>query len=231
MANVLGKYGLVGLRDDERPGRPRRVTEDMLVALEKDLERAPNSARLLSARLLECTGLSVTFSTIKRWLKEQHWVWKRCRRSLKSKQNPQAFKEGQRVLDALQAKEMAGEIDLFYLDESGFSADACIPYVWQQPGKTLTLPANSSGHVNVIGLLSLQGTSFFRSIETTVTSTVITETMAEFIQSRPDDKLTVIVMGNAPIHRKAEREKSGTLVVGTCMGVVLATLLTRIESN
>jgi hypothetical protein len=63
----------------------------------------------------------VTFSTIKHCLKEHHWVWKRCRHRLKSKQNPAAFEEGQRVLNSLQTKEMAGEIDLFYLDESGFS--------------------------------------------------------------------------------------------------------------
>lgn len=208
------KQGLMALRDDAHPGRPRRMTEEMLVALEKDLEQAPNRARLLPARLQECTGLSVTFPTIKRWLKERHWVWKRCRRSLKSKQNPAAFKEGQRVLHALQTKEMAGEIDLFFLDESGFSADACIPYAWQRPGKTLALPANSSGRVNVIGLLSLQGTSFFRTVETTVTSAVIAETMAGFIQSRPADKLTVVVMDNAPIHRKAERENQALWLLG-----------------
>lgn len=208
------KQGLMGLRDDAHLGRPRRMTEEMLVALEKDLEQAPNRARLLPARLHECTGLSVTFPTIKRWLKERHWVWKRCRRSLKSKQNPAAFKEGQRVLNALQAKEVAGEIDLFYLDESGFSADACIPYAWQRPGKTLALPANSAGRVNVIGLLSLQGTSFFRTVETTVTSSVIAETIAGFIQSRPADKLTVVVMDNAPIHRKAERESQALWLLG-----------------
>ncbi len=45
--------------------------------------------------------------------------------SLKSIQNPAAFNEAQRVLSAFQTMELAGEIDLFYLDESGFSAGAC----------------------------------------------------------------------------------------------------------
>lgn len=198
--------GLLGLRDHERPGRPRRINETEWVELENELEQAPHRARLLPAQLHERTGKTVAFSTIKRWLKERHWVWKRCRRSLKTKQDPVAFEEGRRVLIALKTKEVAGEIDLFFLDESGFSADACIPYAWQPQGKTLALPVHSPGRVNAIGLVSLQGASYFHTVETTVTSAAITEAMAGFIRSRPAEKLTVVVMDNAPIHRKAERE-------------------------
>jgi len=206
--------GLMGLHDNAHPGRPRRITEEELVALEKDLEQAPHRARLLPSRFHERTGLTVTFPTIKRWLKERHWVWKRCRRSLKAKQEPAAFEEGQRVLNALQAKETAGEIDLFYLDESGFSADGCIPYAWQQQGKALALPANTTGRVNVVGLVSGQGESYFHTVETTVTSSVVAEAMADFIQSRSSDKLTVVIMDNAPVHRKAERENQAAWLLG-----------------
>ncbi|MCQ8106484.1 IS630 family transposase, partial [Methylomonas sp. SURF-2] len=160
------------------------------------------------------TGLTVTFPTIKRRLKERHWVWKRCRRSLKEKQDPAAFEEGQRVLNALQAKEVSGEIDLFYMDESGFNVDGCIPYAWQRQEKTLALPANTPGRVNVIGLMSRQGTSYFHSVETPVTSSVVAEAMAAFIQSRPANKLTVVIMDNAPVHRKAERENQATWLSG-----------------
>jgi transposase len=206
--------GLMGLHDDARPGRPRRVTEEELVALENELEQAPHHARLLASRLHERTGLTVTFSTIKRWLKARHWVWKRCRRSLKDHQEPAAFQEGQRVLKALQTREAAGEIELFYLDESGFSADACVPYAWQPRGKTRALPANTPGRVNVVGLVSRQGASYFHTVETTVTSAVVAEAMAGFIRSRPTDKLTVVIMDNAPPHRKAERENQADWLLG-----------------
>lgn len=198
--------GLLGLRDHDHLGGPHRINETELVELENELEQSPHRARLLPSRLHERTGKIVAFSTIKRWLKERHWVWKRCRRSLKAKQDPIVFKEGQRVLQTLKTQEAAGEIDLFFLDESGFRADACIPYAWQPQGKTLALPANSPGRVNAIGLLSLQGASYFHTVETTVTSATITEAMAGFIQTRRTEKLTVVVMDNAPIHRKAERE-------------------------
>jgi hypothetical protein len=36
--------------------------------------------------------------------------------------------EGQRVLKAFQEQEAAGNIEPFYLDESGFSSGSCVPY-------------------------------------------------------------------------------------------------------
>lgn len=125
-------------------------------------------------------------------------------------------KEEQRtLLEALQMQEVAGEIDLFYLDESGFSADACLPYAWQPQGKTLALPANTTGRLNVVGLVSRQGASYFHTVETTVTSTVISEVMTGFIQTRPaTNKLTVVIMDNAPLHRKAERESQAEWLLG-----------------
>lgn len=139
------------------------------------MEQALLRARLLPAQLHERT---VAFSTIERCLKERYWIWKRCRQSLKTKQDPVAFKEGRRVLIALKTKEVGDEINLFFLDESGFSANACIPYAWQPQGKTLALQVHSRGRVNAIGLVSRQGASYFHTVETTVTSAAITEAMA-----------------------------------------------------
>lgn len=117
-------------------------------------------------------------------------------------------------MNALQVKEASGEIDVFYMDESGFSVDGCIPYAWQPQGKTLELPANATGRVNVIGWVSRQGESYFHPVETTVTSSTVAEAMADFIQSRPTDKLTVVIMDNAPAHRKAERENQVAGLLG-----------------
>jgi len=173
--------GLMGLRDRAHPGRPRRGIEADVEALEADLERAPQHIQALPVRFHERTGKSISLATVKHWLKERHWVWKRCRRSVKAHCNPALFEQGRRVLKALQDKEADGDIELFYLDESGFSSGV-------------------SGRVNVIGLMNSQGAGYFHPVETTVTSATVAEVMAGFIQSRPDDKLTVAVMDNAPLH-------------------------------
>jgi transposase len=206
--------GLMGLRDRAHPGRPRRGTEADVAALEADLEKAPQHAHALPVRFHERTGKSVSLATVKRWLKERHWVWKRCRRSVKAHCDPAWFEQGRRVLKAFQDKEADGDIELFYLDESGFSSGSCVPYAWQKQGSTRALPANVPGRVNVIGLMNRQGTGYFYPVETTVTSATVAEAMAEFIQSRPAEKLTVVVMDNAPLHQKAVREGQADWLLG-----------------
>lgn len=132
--------------------------------------------------------------------------WKRCRRSLKGQRDPALFQEGQRILQALHEREAVGEIEVFFLDESGFRASSCVPYAWQRRGCTRALPANAPGRVNVIGLINRQGVGYFHPVETTVTSATVAEAIAGFIQSRSADKLTVVVMDNASIHKKAVKE-------------------------
>lgn len=89
--------GLMGLRDRTHPGRPRQGTEADVVALEADLEKAPQRVQALPARFRERTGKRVSLATVKRWLKERHWVWKRCRRSAKAHFDPVLFEQGRRV--------------------------------------------------------------------------------------------------------------------------------------
>jgi putative transposase len=56
-------------------------------------------------------------------------IWKRARKSHKSKQDPVAREIKQADLDMLQLAAAAGEIDLKYLDDNGF----CL---WSIPGYT-----------------------------------------------------------------------------------------------
>jgi transposase len=112
--------GLMGLRDQERPGRPRKGTateRDRLCAAAKE---SPHQIRGLPAQFQERTGQSLSKDTVR--LKEKGLAWKRCRRSLKGQRDEAGFLEGKRVLAALHEREKAGEIEVFYLDESGFSA-------------------------------------------------------------------------------------------------------------
>ncbi|MGZ5009026.1 MAG: hypothetical protein ACXV8W_14065 [Methylobacter sp.] len=79
------------------------------------------------------------------------------------------FEQGLRVLKAFLDKEADdGDIDLFHLDESGFSSGSCVLYAWQRQGSTRALPANVPERLNVIGLMNCQGTGYFHPVETTV---------------------------------------------------------------
>lgn len=62
--------------------------------------------------------------------------------------------------------------------------------------------------------MNRQGAGYVYPVETTVTSATVAEAMAGFIQSRPADKLTVVVMDNAPLHKKAVRESQADWLLG-----------------
>jgi len=148
----------------------------------------------------------VSRETIRRWLKGQGWTWKRCRHSLKEKRDSDQFREGQRVLAAFHEREVAGELEVFYLDESGFSSSSCMPYAWQPKGETRCLSANVPGRTNVIGFLSRDHDSYFHVVDGTVTHRQVKDAMDGFIRARRPDQLTIVVMDNASIHHKAVAE-------------------------
>jgi len=86
-----------------------------------------NQLRVLCEQFQERTACTLSQDTVRRWLEEKGWRWKRCRRSLKEKRDETAFLEGKRILTAFHEHEAAGDLDVFYLDESGFSSRSCVP--------------------------------------------------------------------------------------------------------
>ena len=67
-------------------------------------------------------------------------VWKRVRASLKGKRDEEEFRECQEELAEHVRAATRGEIDIFFLDESGVGRTPYIPYAWQDNGDTLLLP-------------------------------------------------------------------------------------------
>ena len=51
--------------------------------------------------------------------------------------------------EALKNQEKKGEIEVRYLDESGFSLKPYIPYGWPEKGKTITCKSCHSKQVNI----------------------------------------------------------------------------------
>jgi len=196
-------HGLLGLRDQVHPGRPRKGTEEARDQIGREGEAAPHQAKALPPRFEERTATRLSFRTLKRWRKEKGWVWKRCRRSLKDPRDEVQFREGQRILAAFHDREAAGEIDGFYFDESGLRSCSCVPYAWQRRGETRALPANVPGRLNVIGLMNRDPQGYFQTVEGAVIHATVIETIAGFIRQRTPEKLTIVVMDHASVHKKA----------------------------
>lgn len=74
--DVWEQFGLLGLRDRHRPGRPRKGTEADREQLFQAVQAAPHQLRALPLQFQERTGFSVSRETIRRWLKERGWAWR-----------------------------------------------------------------------------------------------------------------------------------------------------------
>ncbi len=81
--------------------------------------------------------------------------WHRFRRVPKGQPDPQEYAAKQAQLRELQRLDDAGIIDLYYLDQAGFSLVPCVPYEWQPVGETLTIPSSHSLSLNVLGIMRL----------------------------------------------------------------------------
>lgn len=101
--------------------------------------------------------------------------------------------------------ETQGEIKLFYFDGSGFSTTSCIPYAWQEIGKTHEIPRQRSKRLNVLGFMSRDNKSYFHTIEGSVTSGGVIAAFNDFSsryagQYEQTQVPCVVILDNASIH-------------------------------
>src|SRR5262249_22927198 len=119
----------------------------------------PRSLKAGILRIAEKLGARLSPHTLKRLLKSRDHVWKRMRRSSRSKRNEQDFQTAKAHLDKLRVVCSAADpdFDLVYFDGAGFSLIPCVPYAWQLRGETLEIPSVHSPRLNVLGFLNLNG--------------------------------------------------------------------------
>jgi transposase len=197
--------GLRGLYDGPRSGRPRIYTEIEAQRLRELIEQEPRHAKQAKAQLIRETGKSASRDTLKRLLKKK-LRWKRCRKSLKSKRNEQAFRQCQQRLKRLHEKEVQKEINLYYFDEAGFTLTPSVPYAWQPIGQTRALPSASSRRINVLGFMNKANQSYFHSVVGPVNSDTVIAAFDQFSEPFDGSTLTLVFVDNASIHHSAAFE-------------------------
>jgi hypothetical protein len=151
------------------------------------------------AELTASLDLTVTpcTSTLKRICKRAGLNWKRVRKSLRSKRDPDLFEQSRQQLAMLIEQAHQKEIDLFYFDESGFTLEPCVPYAWQPRGETIEVPCAKSKRLNVLGFVNRECSFTSVVFEGSITSAVVVASIDHFIPSL--QRQTVLVMDNASI--------------------------------
>jgi transposase len=163
------------------------------------LDEDPRNLARLLAKIESNLGKSISRDTLKRLLKRHGKVWKRMRASLAEKRDEEEFRLCKQELEEHIEASVNGDIDLFFMDETGFGRVPHIPYAWQDKGATTALPCREGKRINIIGLYSFkEGTLKAEMMDENITSAAIVEFFDKF--SRNLGKFTVAMIDNASIH-------------------------------
>lgn len=103
----------------------------------------------------------------------------------------------------------AGDIDLYYGDETQVSEAGYVPYGWQYRDEKVCVAVAKGRHLNCFGMLSSTGQHFvYQTTTQTITSDFVIAQLDHF--SFTIKKHTVIVLDNARVHQcRQMRERQG----------------------
>ena len=99
-------------------------------------------------------GIETSVKTVQRILKTMNMSWHRMRKGVAGSPPAQEYEEKKAQLEELKKLDDLGQINLYYLDESGFSLIPCVPYGWQNIGEYIEVHSRLSRRLNVLGIMN-----------------------------------------------------------------------------
>lgn len=191
--------GMVGLYNKPGRGKKRTFDAEQESKIKEWTKQEPRQLKQVIQKIKESWGIETSTKTIKRIIKNLSMSWHRLRRDVAGKPDPLEYKEKKAQLEEYKRLEDEGEINLYYLDETGFSLIPSVPYGWQDIGEYLEIKSQRSPRLNVLGIMNrknhLEAYVSFQSINSDVVIACIDTFFPKV--SKP----TVIVMDRASIHR------------------------------
>lgn len=134
-------------------------------------------------------------------------IWKRTRQSYRNKQDPEQRQLKQADLDMLELAAAAGEIELKYLDESGFCMWGSVSYTYFPRGqqKRLEQTRRRGRRISILGLIQPLVSFVYGLVIGSFTSKSYIKMMSHQADLASKhlaetDCITVVVQDNGPIH-------------------------------
>jgi hypothetical protein len=145
--------------------------------------------------------LNIVFSksTLRRYLKDMGYSYKRLRFIPLKSPNQELYKRKKQLIQKYDVLSQRGKVNLYFFDESGFSVNSNIPYAWSPINQTMVIKSFHAKKVNVLGFINKQGHLKSYMCETSVKSDKVIEVFDDF--SNQLTKLTVVVLDNASFHK------------------------------
>jgi transposase len=190
--------GMVGLYN--KPGRGRKPTFNPAqeATIREWVKQEPRQLKKVLQKVKAAWEIETSTDTIKRILRKFSMSWHRMRRAVGGEPDPSEYQEKQQELKALKQLDDAGEIDLYYLDETGFCLIPSVPYGWQDPGEYLRIKSQRSPRLNVLGIMNRKHHLEAYVSTQSINSDVVVNCINAFfpVVTKP----TVIVVDGASIH-------------------------------
>jgi|LakMenE18May11ns_1017448.scaffolds.fasta_scaffold9684145_1 transposase len=190
---------LLGLYNQTGRGRKPTFNEEQKQKIKSWVKLYPKDLKKVLAQIKEEWGITVSKDTIKRVLRSLIMTWRRFQRGLAGEPDPLEYKEKELELTKLKEQEKRGEIDLRYLDESGFCLTPYVPYGWQEKGEKIPIKSSRSRRLNILGLRNRHQELDAYIFEGRITSEVVISCLDKFAENLPIK--TVVVMDKASFHR------------------------------
>lgn len=190
--------GIAGLYDAPRSGRHCILSPEDEEFVHELTDQHPRSLNIIIATLEDQRGKKVSRSTVRRVIKKKK-VWKRIRKSLKSRRDEDKFRKAQERLAELEERRISGEIDIVYSDESGFNMVPCVPYAWQPKGECIEVPASKSRNLNVAGFMNKDNELTPFVFETGIDADTVIACFDSFCRTITGK--TFVLTDNSPLHR------------------------------
>ena len=192
------KQQIIGIYNRKGRGRKPKLNEQQREQVRDWVNQEPKQLNKVVNKVNKTWGINVSKETIKRIIKNFEMRWKRMKRGTSKDQAEWELEVKMPHLKELKERDKKGEIDLRYLDETGFSLVPNIPYAWQEKGKRINLRSSRSKRINVLGLMNRNNELAYEIYQETIDSETVIAFLDKFSQNL--GKPTVVVMDQASIH-------------------------------
>lgn len=172
--------GIMGLYDLPRSGAPPKLTEADIGIIGKFIKEYPNSPKIILAKSIEKTGKNFSMSSLKRIVRKLNMRWKRVRRTVRKKRDPEEYDKCLKKIEKLRQQQKEGISDLYFSDQTGFSAGSFIPYAYQPVGENLRIPSSGGSRLNVIGFYNTDNRFESYCFKSTIHAGVVSRCFDEF---------------------------------------------------
>jgi transposase len=191
--------GMVGLYNKPGRGSKRIFNSEEESKIREWAQQNPKQLKKVLQKVKEEWGIEVSTETIKRILKKLSMNWHRLRRGVGGEPEQGEYQEKKAQLEEFKRLEDEGEINLYYLDETGFSLIPNIPYGWQNIGEYLLIKSRRSPRLNVLGIMNRKNHLETYISSQSINSDVVIACIDAFFPKV--DKPTVIIVDQASIHK------------------------------